>query len=225
MLHSPLLDGPEKVKRLIFCSGKVYYDLLKFRDEQKISSAAIIRIEQLYPLDEAQLVAAVKQYPNARAYVWCQEESQNMGAWTFLSWQLRRLFETSLWYAGRAASASPAVGSLGIHKREQKNSSFRIAVYAGVDIARVRFIEEEPCSILSRGRLIDCASRFPHKDAASIATLDCVSAIALQREGVDWLGDGVVCAAPSVENVAGLTVGPQGLKLHGPRNVFRAGRH
>jgi 2-oxoglutarate dehydrogenase E1 component len=120
VLQSPLLDKPEKIKRIIFCSGKVYYDLLKFRDEQKISSAAIIRIEQLYPLDEAQILGAVKQYPNARALIWCQEESQNMGAWTFLSWQLRRMFETSLWYAGRAASASPAVGSLGLHKREQK---------------------------------------------------------------------------------------------------------
>jgi 2-oxoglutarate dehydrogenase E1 component len=120
VLSSPLLDKPDKIKRIIFCSGKVYYDLLKFRDEQKISSAAIIRIEQLYPLDEGQVVAAVKQYPNARALVWCQEESQNMGAWSFLSWQLRRMFETSLWYAGRAASASPAVGSLGIHKRELK---------------------------------------------------------------------------------------------------------
>ena len=120
VLQSPLLDKPEKIKRIVFCSGKVYYDLLKFRDEQKISSAVIIRIEQLYPLDEAQIVGAVKQYPNARALVWCQEESQNMGAWNFLSWQLRRTFETSLWYAGRAASASPAVGSLGLHKREQK---------------------------------------------------------------------------------------------------------
>ena len=120
VLHSPLLDSADKIKRLIFCSGKVYYDLLKFREEQKILSAAIIRIEQLYPLDEAQIIAAAKQYPNARAYVWCQEESQNMGAWNFLSWQLRRMFDTSFWYAGRAASASPAVGSLGIHKREQK---------------------------------------------------------------------------------------------------------
>src|SRR5204863_9790743 len=92
----------------------------KLQNENQIVSAAIIRIEQLYPLDEAQLKAAVAQFPNARTFVWCQEESQNMGAWNFLAWQLRRLLEVSIWYAGRAASASPAVGSLGLHKREQQ---------------------------------------------------------------------------------------------------------
>ena len=120
ILPGPLPDKPEKVKRIIMCSGKVYYDLLKFRDENKITTAALVRIEQLYPLDEAQLKAAFAQFPNAKTYVWCQEESQNMGAWNYIAWQLRRLLETSLWYAGRAASASPAVGSLGAHKREQK---------------------------------------------------------------------------------------------------------
>ena len=120
ILPAPPLDKPEKIKRVILCSGKVYYDLLKFRDENKITSAAIIRLEQLYPLDEAQLKAAVTQFPNARTIVWCQEESQNMGAWNFIAWQLRRLLETSVWYAGRGASASPAVGSLANHRREQK---------------------------------------------------------------------------------------------------------
>ncbi|MDB6152834.1 MAG: sucA [Chthoniobacteraceae bacterium] len=120
VLHSPLLGTKEEVRRLVFCSGKVYYDLLKHRDENKIASAAFIRIEQLYPLDESQILEAVKTYPNANTFVWCQEESQNMGAWTHISWQLRRLLNKPIWYAGRAASASPAVGSLGIHKREQK---------------------------------------------------------------------------------------------------------
>ena len=120
ILHGPLLDKPERIKRVILCSGKVYYDLLKFRDENKIANAAIIRVEQLYPLDEAQLKAAVGQYPNARAIVWCQEESQNMGAWNFIAWQLRRLLETSIWYVGRGASASPAAGSLARHRKEQQ---------------------------------------------------------------------------------------------------------
>jgi 2-oxoglutarate dehydrogenase E1 component len=120
ILHGPLLDKPEKIKRVILSSGKVYYDLLKFRDENKIATTAFIRLEQLYPLDEAQLKAAVLQYPNARTIVWCQEESQNMGAWNFISWQLRRLLETSIWYAGRGASASPAVGSLALHRKEQQ---------------------------------------------------------------------------------------------------------
>jgi len=120
ILPGPLLDKPEKVKRVILSSGKVYYDLLKFRDENKISTAALIRVEQLYPLDEAQLKAAIAHYPNAKTFVWCQEESQNMGAWNFIAWQLRRMLESAVWYAGRSASASPAVGSLGAHKREQK---------------------------------------------------------------------------------------------------------
>ncbi|MDR3401213.1 MAG: 2-oxoglutarate dehydrogenase E1 component [Chthoniobacter sp.] len=120
ILPGPLLDKPEKIKRVILCCGKVYYDLLKFRDENKITSTAIIRVEQLYPLDEAQLKAAVAQFPNAKAIVWCQEESQNMGAWNYIAWQLRRLLETSVWYAGRGASASPAVGSLAAHRKEQQ---------------------------------------------------------------------------------------------------------
>jgi 2-oxoglutarate dehydrogenase E1 component len=120
ILHSPLLDKPEKIKRIILCSGKIYYDLLKFRDENKIATTAFVRVEQLYPLDEAQLKAAVAQYPNARTIVWCQEESQNMGAWNFIAWQLRRLLETSVWYVGRGASASPAAGSLARHRKEQK---------------------------------------------------------------------------------------------------------
>jgi 2-oxoglutarate dehydrogenase E1 component len=120
ILHAPLLGKKQDVTRIIFCTGKVYYDLLKYRDENEIKRAGLIRVEQLYPLDEEQLLAAVQQYPKAKTFVWCQEESQNMGAWNFIGWQLRRLLDQPVWYAGRAASASPAVGSLGIHKREQQ---------------------------------------------------------------------------------------------------------
>jgi 2-oxoglutarate dehydrogenase E1 component len=119
ILNGPLLDKAEKVKRLVFCSGKIYYDLLKFREENKITTAAFIRVEQLYPLHEEQIKAAVAQYPNAKTMVWCQEESQNMGAWNYIGWQLRRLLNTSIWYAGRNASASTAVGAKAVHDREQ----------------------------------------------------------------------------------------------------------
>jgi 2-oxoglutarate dehydrogenase E1 component len=108
------------VDRIILCAGKVYYDLLKYREEQKISTAALIRVEQLYPLDESQLMQAVNATPNAKTVVWCQEESQNMGAWTYIAPHLRRLLAKDVIYAGRAASASPAVGSLAVHKREQQ---------------------------------------------------------------------------------------------------------
>ncbi|HEY2342471.1 MAG TPA: 2-oxoglutarate dehydrogenase E1 component, partial [Chthoniobacteraceae bacterium] len=121
ILHSPLLDTPQKVRRIVFCTGKVYYDLLKYRDAQKRTDTAFIRIEQLYPLDEAQLREAVERYPAAKTFVWCQEESQNMGAWSYIGWQLRRILEPKwIWYAGRNASASPAVGAKALHDREQQ---------------------------------------------------------------------------------------------------------
>jgi 2-oxoglutarate dehydrogenase E1 component len=108
-----------KVKRVILCSGKVYYDLLNYRTAQKIDNAAIIRVEQLYPLAEKKLRAMLKPFPKSAKLIWCQEESQNMGAWTFMEPRLRAMFQREIAYAGRNASASPAVGALVIHKREQ----------------------------------------------------------------------------------------------------------
>jgi len=112
---------PDKVTRVILCCGKIYYDLLKHRTENNIDNAAIVRIEQLYPLNENELLRIIGQYPASAKLVWCQEESQNMGAWTFIFMNLNRIFnQRPVWYSGRNASASPAVGSLAIHKREQK---------------------------------------------------------------------------------------------------------
>ncbi len=119
ILGSPKVGPAEKMERVILCSGKVYYDLLNYRDAQKIDNAAIIRIEQLYPLAEKKLRANIKPYPKNAKLVWCQEESQNMGAWSFIEPRLRQLFGRDIAYAGRNASASPAVGALAIHKREQ----------------------------------------------------------------------------------------------------------
>ncbi len=111
----------KEATRLIFCSGKVYYDLLRYREEKDNTDAAIIRIEQLYPLDEKAIQAVAAESPKAKTIVWCQEESQNMGAWSFIEPRLRRLFnDRPVAYAGRNASASPAVGSLGVHKQEQR---------------------------------------------------------------------------------------------------------
>src|SRR5213596_1023972 len=109
----------DKAKRIIFCSGKVYYDLLKYRTERKIDDAAIIRIEQLYPLAEKRLREMLKPFSKSAKLVWCQEEPQNMGAWTFIEPRLRALFCSEIAYAGRDAGASPAVGALARHKREQ----------------------------------------------------------------------------------------------------------
>ena len=119
ILGSPEAGPPEQVKRVILCSGKVYYDLLNYRDAEQITNAAIIRVEQLYPLAETKLREAMKRFPKTAKLIWCQEESQNMGAWSFMEPRLWALFGRKIIYAGRNASASPAVGSLAIHKREQ----------------------------------------------------------------------------------------------------------
>src|SRR5438477_33774 len=119
ILSSPKVGPAEKIERVILCSGKVYYDLLNYRDAEKIDNAAIIRIEQLYLLAEKKLRANIKPYPKTAKLVWCQEESQNMGAWSFIEPRLRKLFGRDVAYAGRSASASPAVGALATHKREQ----------------------------------------------------------------------------------------------------------
>ncbi len=120
ILPGPLVGKATAVKRVILCSGKVYYDLLTFRAENNIGNAAVIRLEQIYPLHEAALTAAVAEFPHAEKFVWCQEESLNMGAWGHLAPRLRELLPATPRYAGRDASASPAVGSLGIHKMEQR---------------------------------------------------------------------------------------------------------
>jgi 2-oxoglutarate dehydrogenase E1 component len=119
ILNSPEAGPANKVKRIILCSGKVYYDLLNYRTERKIDNAAIIRIEQLYPLAEKKLREMLKPFPKSAKLIWCQEESQNMGAWTFIEPRLRTMFCREIAYAGRSASASPAVGALARHKREQ----------------------------------------------------------------------------------------------------------
>ena len=119
ILGSPKVGPASKMKRVILCSGKVYYDLIKYREAQKIDNTAIIRVEQFYPLAENKLRAMIKPFPKTARLVWCQEESQNMGGWTFMEPRLRAMFKREVAYAGRNASASPAVGAISLHKREQ----------------------------------------------------------------------------------------------------------
>ena len=106
-------------KRIIFCTGKIYFDLEEYRENNNIDNTAIIRIEQHYPLHSSKLIDAVKNHPEADRFVWCQEESENMGAWFFMESRLRRLLNQEIIYAGREASASPATGSRAIHQLEQ----------------------------------------------------------------------------------------------------------
>jgi 2-oxoglutarate dehydrogenase E1 component len=113
---------PEKVKRVIVCSGKVYYDLVRARTERKNADTAILRVEQLYPFPHKVFASELKRYPNATDVVWCQDEPQNQGAWFFVQHYIHEnmLDGQRLGYAGRTASASPAVGYGHLHQEQQK---------------------------------------------------------------------------------------------------------
>jgi 2-oxoglutarate dehydrogenase E1 component len=110
---------PASVRRVVLCSGKVYYDLAEKRAQDKAADVAVVRLEQFYPLNEELLVRTLGRYPGAAEWVWAQEESQNMGGWTFIEPRLRAL-GYSFEYVGRDASASPATGSHEVHVREQR---------------------------------------------------------------------------------------------------------
>jgi 2-oxoglutarate dehydrogenase E1 component len=112
----------DKVKRVIACSGKVAYDLIKFRDQRKAWDVAIVRVEQLYPFPHKAFAAEMKRFPNATEVVWCQDEPQNQGAWFFVQHYIHENMNDGqrLGYAGRPASASPAVGYAHLHQEQQK---------------------------------------------------------------------------------------------------------
>jgi 2-oxoglutarate dehydrogenase E1 component len=107
---------PKKVKRVLMCTGKLYYDLLARQQEEKRKDVAIVRIEQLYPMAETQLDAVYARYPKAE-FFWVQEEPKNMGAWTYM---LRHEQNRNLKLIARKSSASPATGYAKIHEQEQQ---------------------------------------------------------------------------------------------------------
>ena len=112
------IEDANAIEKLILCSGKVYYDLAGYRMSNKVANTAIIRIEQLYPLHKDKLKEIVSQYNNVDSITWCQEESQNMGAWSYIAPLLEDLLGRKPRYAGRDSSASPAVGTMSLHKSE-----------------------------------------------------------------------------------------------------------
>ena len=103
---------PAQVRRVVFCSGKVYFDLLKARRKDGIRDVALVRIEQLYPFPSEEYEAILNRYPNAREIVWCQEEPQNQGAWYQIRHRLQEVLggRRQVLYAGRAPAAAPATG-------------------------------------------------------------------------------------------------------------------
>ena len=109
----------EDPKNVLFCSGKLYYELAARRRELDISNIAIIRVEQFYPFPQNRLKKAVKNFAGAKKWCWVQEEPQNMGAWQFMQPRLEAILKQSVAYIGRAASASPATGFPAIFKQQQ----------------------------------------------------------------------------------------------------------
>jgi 2-oxoglutarate dehydrogenase E1 component len=124
----PVIDEIDEVKpsavtRIVLCSGKVYFDLLKSRRESKAESVVIVRVEQLYPFPSDDYEAILRKYSNAREIVWCQEEPQNQGSWYQIRHRLQSKLSAKheLLYAGRAGAAAPATGIAALHELQQKN--------------------------------------------------------------------------------------------------------
>ncbi len=117
-----VLDDPDTLKnsnRVLFCSGKIFYELLQKRREVKKNDTAVLRLEQLYPFPESSLKNVIKKYRKARQYFWVQEEPENMGAWFFVRHRLEKLTGKPVGYIGRKASASPATGFPNVYRKEQ----------------------------------------------------------------------------------------------------------
>jgi multifunctional 2-oxoglutarate metabolism enzyme len=123
VIDDALVKTRESVRRIVLCSGKVYYDLNAGRRKSGDEHVAIIRLEQFYPFPESALREIFSSYPNATQLVWAQEEPKNMGGWTFVEPRLKNLLPRCAhpYYVGRAASASPSTGSYTIHELEQRH--------------------------------------------------------------------------------------------------------
>ncbi len=112
---------PAKVKRVVLCSGKVYYDLVEDADKRGVDNVAIVRVEQLYPFPRIEVAAELARYPGARNVIWCQEEPMNQGAWYNIQHHLQVCLadRQKLHYAGRVRSPAPACGHFATHVAEQ----------------------------------------------------------------------------------------------------------
>ena len=113
-------DSPVSATRVVACSGKIYYQLLKEKQARKNRDTAIIRLEQFYPFPEERLTVLVKTYNKADTWIWAQEEPQNMGGWQFVKPRMEAVAGVPLAYVGRKASASPATGFPAIYRAQQE---------------------------------------------------------------------------------------------------------
>ena len=120
------IEDKNKIKKIILCSGKVFYDLLKKREEKKQENIAIIRIEQLYPFPYDDLEEILSKYQNVHKYIWCQEEPQNQGAWFSHRHRIQRVLDRldkgmDVDLISREAAAAPAVGMMKLHLKQQED--------------------------------------------------------------------------------------------------------
>ncbi len=106
--------GPENIERIVFTGGRLFYDLLKRRNEEKVNCVAIVRIEQLYPFPEKQIREIISRYPHAKSFYWAQDEPENQGAWPYLQ---RNTFFREFKCVARPESATPATGLSEQHKK------------------------------------------------------------------------------------------------------------
>jgi 2-oxoglutarate dehydrogenase E1 component len=121
VLPDPRDVDPALVRRVLLCSGKIFYALESGRAERDWNTISVIRLEQLYPFPAAELADAIRRYPRATEFHWVQEEPANQGAWSFVRWRIDELLGPSgrLRYVGRKAASSPATGSYRIHQSEE----------------------------------------------------------------------------------------------------------
>jgi 2-oxoglutarate dehydrogenase E1 component len=109
-------------RRVVFCSGKVYFDLLESRAQHELNHVALVRLEQIYPFPVDHYAAVLAQYQHVNEFVWCQEEPQNQGAWYQIRHRLQDALtdEQHLYYAGRQSAAAPACGVYKVHLQQQQ---------------------------------------------------------------------------------------------------------
>jgi 2-oxoglutarate dehydrogenase E1 component len=119
VLADPEGPSPERVRRVMLCSGKVYYELAKRRRDGDLDQVALLRVEQLYPFPAQALRAQLDAYPDAEQVLWVQEEPENMGAWRYVRLKAEEQLGVRLEAATRAEGAAPAAGSPTLHAQEQ----------------------------------------------------------------------------------------------------------
>ncbi len=121
VIDDPFVPQPKKIRRVLLCTGKIYYDLIAHRRNVKDGDVAVVRVEELYPFPEAQLREVLRRYPANAEIVWVQEEPRNMGAYRFMREKLIDAFDLNVQYIGRDENASPAVASHKMHEQQQKS--------------------------------------------------------------------------------------------------------